>query len=127
MKTGWSVPLDKLVEKTKLDLETVARKTSLQLFSSVINLSPVDTGRFRANWNVAYGTPDRSVGQFTDATRAQTEASKALTLELGGVIYMTNSLPYAKRLEHGWSKQAPTGMVRKSALMFTRFVRKNSR
>lgn len=125
MKSGWSIPLDRLVEKAKVDVETVARRSAFQLFSSVINLSPVDTGRFRANWNVAPGAPDRSTGEFTNAERSQAEAQKALSLELGGVIYMTNSLPYAKRLEDGWSKQAPTGMVRKSAIQFARFVRKS--
>lgn len=26
-------------------------------------------------------------------------------------IFLTNNLPYIERLERGWSKQAPTGMV----------------
>ena len=31
----------------------------------------------------------------------------------GNVVYLTNNLPYAQRLEYeGWSKQAPAGMVR---------------
>lgn len=44
-------------------------------------------------------------------------------LPVGDVVYLTNSLPYAQRLEHGWSKQAPRGMVRLSAIEFKRFVR----
>lgn len=30
------------------------------------------------------------------------------------VYHLTNSLPYARRLEYGYSKQAPVGMVRKT-------------
>jgi hypothetical protein len=40
------------------------------------------------------------------------------------VIYLTNALPYARRLEYGWSKQAPSGMVRISAMRFAEAVRK---
>jgi hypothetical protein len=29
----------------------------------------------------------------------------------GKVHFLTNNLPYALRLEYGWSKQAPHGMV----------------
>jgi hypothetical protein len=183
------------VERAKVDIETVARKATLQLFQSVIDLSPVgnpDTwksnekvmyrrethnvfvdainadiaadpknftrtgkqkvpfakkktifalraayplavgrgyvgGRFRANCVVSQGEIDRTTSEETSRAKSDGEAQKALTLELGGVIYLTNSLPYAQRLEHGWSKQAPTGMVRKSAVMFKRFVRQSIR
>ena len=30
----------------------------------------------------------------------------------GQTMYLTNSLPYAQRLESGWSGQAPAGMVK---------------
>jgi hypothetical protein len=35
---------------------------------------------------------------------------------------MTNALPYARRLEYGWSRQAPYGMVRYSVLEYRRFL-----
>jgi hypothetical protein len=81
-------------------------------------------GRFRANWNVSYGSPDGSITKSTEKGRVVQEAAKALTLPVGGVIYMTNGLPYAHRLEYeGWSKQAPAGMVRVSAVEFSTHVR----
>lgn len=76
-------------------------------------------GRFRANWNVSYGTADESVSEATDKARAIAEAAKALSLPIGGITWMTNGLPYAYRLEYeGWSKQAPAGMVRISSTEF---------
>lgn len=124
MKSGWSIPIEKLAEKAKLDIELVARRAAFQVFNNVLNLSPVDTGRFRANWNVSQGEPDRTTSEATQDGRGEAEVKKALTFQVGGTIYMTNSLPYAKRLEDGWSKQAPTGMVRKTVVQYARFVRK---
>jgi hypothetical protein len=40
----------------------------------------------------------------------------------GEIIYLTNSLPYARRLEYGWSKQAPAGMVRITVANFERHL-----
>ena len=119
--SGWSVPLDRLAKRAGISLETVARKATFDLFTKVVLRSPVDTGRFRANWNVSFGEPNYSTTASTNQTRG--EPAKALTLPIGGVTYLSNGLPYAGRLEYGWSKQAPAGMVRLSVREFDRFVR----
>lgn len=119
----WSVPIDTIVERTKLDVATVVRNITFDMFAKVALRSPVDTGRFRANWNVSYGVPDYGTTLATNQARATAEAQKALTLPVGGVVYMANGLPYAQRLENGWSKQAPVGMVRTTVAEFDAFVR----
>lgn len=121
---GFSIPLAQLAAKMKLDVETVARKSTLDVFRAVALRSPVDTGRFRANWNVSYGVPDTTTTASTDQTRANREAAKALTLPLGSVTYMVNALPYAAKLENGYSKQAPIGFVKLSALEFSEYVQR---
>lgn len=123
-QSRWSIPLDKLAEKVKADLRTVARKATADVFRAVVLRSPVDTGRFRANWNVSYGEPAFAVTGSTDKDRGALEAARALTLDVGGVVYLANGLPYAYRLEHGWSKQAPAGMVRVAVQEFGDYVRK---
>jgi hypothetical protein len=81
-------------------------------------------GRFRANWNVSQGTPDTSTTESTQKGRGLAEAARALELAAGGVVYLSNGLPYARRLEYeGWSTQAPMGMVRLSVAEFDDFVR----
>lgn len=81
-------------------------------------------GRFKANWNVSFGAADTTTTTSTDVSRGNAEAEKALTLPLGGVMYISNGLPYARRLEYeGWSTQAPAGMVRVSAINFAQYVR----
>jgi hypothetical protein len=42
----------------------------------------------------------------------------------GKVHYITNNLPYAWRLEHGHSKQAPAGMVGLTVVEFAGIVDK---
>lgn len=120
--SGWSVPIDRLVAKAKGDVNTVVRRATLQVFRSVVLRSPVDTGRFRANWNVSFGLPDYTTTVSTNEARGMTEASKALQLPVGGVSYIANGLPYALLLEHGYSKQAPAGMVKLAAAEFARAV-----
>lgn len=113
------------------DLETVVRKATLDLFTAVVRRSPVDTGRFKGNWNASYGTPKLTVGGRADQTKlgsvgANMKAELRIieSLPVGGVTYLSNGMPYAARLEHGWSGQAPSGMVKLAAEEFSRMVAK---
>lgn len=122
MSAQWSQDLQALSRRTGMQMDTVIRKATFELFKSVALKSPVDTGRFRANWNVSHGAPDQTVTTSTNQARALQQAQQALTLPVGGIVSMTNALPYARRLENGYSKQAPYGMVRYSVLEFRRFL-----
>ncbi len=122
--SGFSIPFDKLAEKAKLDLDTVVKKATIELFSAVVRRSPVDTGRFRANWNVSQGTPDAISTDSVDQNRAENEIEKVLSFAIGGKYYLTNGLPYAARLENGYSDQAPAGMIRLSVTEYDTYVRK---
>ena len=124
----FSVPIAALAEKMQIDVETIARKVTLDIFSAVVKRSPVDTGRFKGNWNASYGAPDYTVSQHIDKTPLLSAGPRiqraALALPVGGVTFLSNGLPYAKRLEDGWSKQAPGGMVKLAQVEFSRFVEK---
>jgi hypothetical protein len=124
MTARWSIPIQTLADRVKVGIETVARKSTLDVFTAVVLKSPVDTGRFRANWNVSYGVADLTVSESTDKARGLAEAKKPLTLPVGGVMHLSNGLPYARRLEYGWSKRAPAGMVRITAQEFSDYVAK---
>jgi hypothetical protein len=124
MQSRFSVPLASLADKLKLNLETVSRKAAADLFTAVVVRSPVDTGRFKSNWNFSLDAPDSSTSGSDNQARGLTEAGKAATMRIGGVAYLSNGLPYAKRLEYGYSKQAAAGMVRVSAAEFSDNVRR---
>lgn len=118
----WSIPLDRLAAKAGTSLETVARKVAFDAFRAVVLRSPVDTGRFRANWNVSFDAPNYATTFSTNQARGQAEAAKALRWPVGGVAYIANGLPYGPELEFGSSRQAPSGMVRVTASELSRFV-----
>jgi len=120
--SSWSVPLDRLAQRAQAQFEDVARKATYDLFRAVVLKSPVDTGRFRSNWNVTASVPSFTYSESTNVSRADSETLKALTLPVGGVVYLSNGLPYANRLEYGYSNQAPSGMIRTSVADFNRFV-----
>jgi hypothetical protein len=92
----------------------VTKKIALEALNKVVMRSPVDTGRFRANWNVSFGSPDLAITENKDKPGQETIAkggSLIGSLDRLNQIWISNNLPYANRLENGWSKQAPAGMV----------------
>ena len=110
----FALELRKLIEKAKVAPELVVRKATLDIHSSVVDMSPVDTGRFKGNWNIAYGSPDLTVTTNLDpsGSDAKSKALAAAASYNGQSVYITNNLPYAIPLEYGHSGQAPQGMVR---------------
>lgn len=97
------------------------QKITLDVFNNVIRLSPVDTGRFRGNWQPAVGVAPAGELQALDPSGATVRtkiAGVVGTVEAGDVIYMVNNLPYADRLEDGYSRQAPAGMVKLTVQRF---------
>lgn len=113
---SFGAQIAKFAEKTKTDIDVVVRTVTLNVGASLIQQSPVLTGRFRANWMIGLGSPDETTTEDTDANASTGRIAQAVgTAKAGGIIYLTNSLPYANRLELGWSKQAPAGFVAATA------------
>lgn len=105
------------VAKIKRNMRTVVRKSTFGVMAEVLAKSPVDSGRFRGNWQPAIGAAPAGALETVDPSGAATIAKiEAVTtaMEPGDVAYLANNLPYGPRLEEGWSKQAPQGMVRLS-------------
>jgi hypothetical protein len=113
--TSFGQQLRTFEAKTLQKMETAVRKIVLDAFSEVIAMSPVDTGRFRGNWQIAVGSAPTGTVELLDPSGAIVTARVAVVageVKAGDVIYMVNNLPYAQRLEDGYSQQAPAGMVR---------------
>lgn len=114
--------LRKFADATNRTMADVLEGVVLELSTRMVMRSPVDTGKFRGNWQIGDGGPDTRVDSTFDRQalgsapshdsfdRWQDQLEGVLP---GTIIYITNSLPYAARLEYGYSKlQAPAGMVR---------------
>jgi|TARA_R110002072_G_scaffold61035_1_gene154245 hypothetical protein len=110
--------------KLQLNAEYKAKSEEiLEVFAHVQNdaliglvmKAPVDTGRFRSNMSVSISTPDLTTLPKTTikgASQVISEGQNKIYSNKRAVkVYIQNNLPYAMRLENGWSKQAPQGMI----------------
>jgi len=117
--------LQRIAQRNKAKMVKVAQNSLMRIGGKMVLMSPVDTGRFRANWLSAYGLPDTGNTETFDksgsAAIGKLKSSLAV-LGTGQFFYFTNSLPYAERLEYGWSQQAPGGMVRLSVASWQSIV-----
>jgi hypothetical protein len=123
----FTLDIQRFVDKAKGNLDLVVRKVALDLFRRVIQKSPVDTGRFKGHWQVAIGSVPAGTLVVNDKAGTATMARvTAATLQLvaGQTITLVNNLSYARRLEYGYSKQAPGGMVRITVQEFGAVARK---
>lgn len=95
--------------------ERTIRGTALKVFSAIIKASPVDTGRFKGNWQCSVERPLSGELEIEDkdggVTIAAAEAAIATYTTMKSSIFLTNNLPYADRLANGWSKQRPSGWI----------------
>ncbi len=111
----FSLDLDRAFDKKVIE-PTLAlqKKVSLEALRRVIEKSPVLTGRFRGNWQVAVGVRPTGELEVADTTGSNTlsKGSRPITsLDDLDTIYIVNNLPYAEKLDQGSSQQAPAGMI----------------
>ncbi|WP_275150686.1 hypothetical protein [Citrobacter koseri] len=115
----FSLDVKAFVEATKRDMLEVTKKAVIDVSNRVVDMSPVDTGRFRSNWEIGQDVvPDSAQPEMGPYPRGP-EVKARLASQAGAItrdvrfIFLANTLPYAYRLEmEGWSKQAPAGMLR---------------
>lgn len=108
--------LNTAVLETQEKIEDAVQVIAMDTLRGVVLKSPVDTGRFRGNWIVSVNSPSMEQTPATDASGSATinkgmSAIEGYNVETTSRIYIQNNLPYGNRLENGWSKQAPKGMV----------------
>lgn len=126
----------RIANRNKERLRLIAQEAYVETSSKVITRSPVDTGLFRNNWFAGLNEPEvrttkyKSKKGFGEKGGARfTEFLQLSTaFDLGDKLFLTNSLPYARRLEFGHSQRmAPLGMVRIAAAEWPRTVEKIAR
>ncbi len=105
----------KFVKKTQISGDKVTRAIGFKAFGGVVKKSPVDTGRFRANWRVGVNRINKNTDDAKDkrprgappSAGKKGEALAALKVaKFGDILNISNSLPYAQALEDGHSKQS---------------------
>jgi hypothetical protein len=124
--------IEKFTHKCESNMAWIIRETAIALHSYVVDLTPVLSGRAAANWQLTVGRPMLSEVDYSGTPRsargyAKREVDRGqLRITGDDEIYIWNNLPYIVRLEYGWSKQAPEGMVRKATAEFPYIVERKA-
>lgn len=106
---------------TEKQTRRVIFASHLDLDTELRNRNPFDTG-FSASswWAMADGSPAGHTGS-AGGGRGQADP-QTLMRSIGGRLTMANSAPYIRRLNAGWSPQAPPGWVNAVANMYQDFI-----
>lgn len=135
----FALDLAKFADKVKGRADAVVGDVVSQIVQVIDNRSPVGSplrwkhpapkgyvgGRFRGNWQLGIGSPPAGALERIDPSGLGTvsAALSAIPAEAAGrVYYYVNNLPYAQRIEEGWSSIAPSGLVGLTAIEFPQMV-----
>ena len=122
---SFTLDLSNWVAKAKGNTDLVVRRVTLDIFGRVIQRTPVDTGRLKGNWQFGMNRmPSGELSRLGEAAPMRDVNSGVPVKAAGNVYYLVNNLPYAQRIEEGYSKQAPQGMVGLTVMEFGQAVRK---
>lgn len=105
--------------------ELLFKKVCFDLSNSIIMDTAVDSGRARGNWQPDINSIQNDVLEIEDKSGNATVAKVVVqtnNLKLGQYFTLTNNLPYILRLEYGWSKKSPNGMLGINVMRFQQFV-----
>lgn len=114
----FAIDMTKLGRAVPDRADKVVRQLALAADRALVQATPVDTGRARANWQASLGSPAVGVvgSPAPRGTRAFPDPSGANAAVIAGYkggdsIFLTNNLPYIEALNNGHSKQAPENFV----------------
>lgn len=143
----FEVQMSYFINKTNKAITEVKRLAIFELFSTIVDRTPLwiqgrpHTGTAKWNWMISIGNPRMRALKGTDPSGEKTKARgyeqlKKLS-DLDEDVYIENSAPYIFLLEDGgypvpaapnsrtsggFSKQAPQGMAKISALEWNIFI-----
>lgn len=125
---SFGIDVKKYAQKTGLTLQKSVVAICADASKSIIEMTPVDTGRAQGNWFATINSVDKSTSETRSGTEAASVALANANKAYGQVFNLTNNLDYISTLEFGlfpwansakvvnhFSTQAPAGMVRITA------------
>ncbi|MFM9829732.1 MAG: hypothetical protein ACKVOB_13485 [Sphingomonas sp.] len=135
--TSFALQLAQFAEKVGEDADQVVGGVVIELARVIDERSPVGDakfwkssppkgyvgGHFRANWQLAIGSiPKGEVVGINFGAALAENVARIPTEAAGPTYYLANNVPYAQRLEDGWSRQAPVGLVGRTVIEFQDIV-----
>lgn len=121
--------LEKKAEAIDKAASETAVNAALAIVGDLAFKTPVDTSQAISNWTVTLDNPADSTAppHFPGSQGSTYRQSAAETIsnakevlkkkKPGQAIYITNNLPYIRRLNDGYSAQAPAGFVERAVLI----------
>ena len=137
--SSFSVQLQQFADRTNQRSNDLVGLVTVQIAQRLDERSPVGDpklwknpppkgyvgGRFRGNWQLGVNVvPQGETGRI-DPSGSQTLGTITASIPsqpAGTVMYLANNVPYAPRIEDGWSTQAPSGLVGLTAMEFQQVV-----
>lgn len=104
------------------------------ILGDLVYVTPVDTSQALSNWQVRINQPvEAQIKPYYAGSKGSTRSASAAealnvgkriaaTAKPGEPIFISNVLPYIKRLNDGHSKQQPAGFVERSVLLGRKFI-----
>jgi hypothetical protein len=106
-----------------------AKKAAEIILADLVAVTPVDTTKAVSNWQIGLGAPATAIlpPYAPGKGGATASISRAAALSVGKKlleakqpeqpVFISNPLPYIRRLNDGYSKQAPAGFVERAVLL----------
>lgn len=122
--------MNRIAVQVESNVEQAVRDCAKAVTKSVVENTPVDTGRARSNWVVQLDAPfsGQLPAHVPGASGSSAEANSLAAIDRGlavidryyvernNSIHITNNLPYIGALNDGHSKQAPADFVRTAVI-----------
>lgn len=129
--TAFGRRLKKIADEIEDNTTDIIRGTAIVVDQVVVTTTPIDKGRARSGWNVGIGSEPTFV---PPAPPSSPEAGEAGALSQGQseigrwrvgspAIYISNGLPYIRRLNEGYSAQALEGMTDQAIMAGREFAK----
>ena len=103
------------VELTEFTAQEI-RSIGLIADQRIVQASPFRDGLFKNNWLMSIGSPSTETledGDISGSKAIERARAVVMSYPLDSLpdLWLVNNLPYAARLNDGWSEQAPSKFV----------------
>ena len=86
-----------------------------ELAKAIVMDSPVDKGTFRGNWRFSFNHDQQQLNrQDPSGATVLGELQSFINGYNSGEMWLLNGMRYGTKLEYGYSRKAPGGMVRRN-------------
>lgn len=113
----WSKDPSEFGVTVSAEVYKLTKQSAEQIFQAVVSLSPVDSGAYRASWDLSEDYPTfKWVGRHRNTgSPLPPPTMNSVSSKFYRKLFVSNGAPYAGRIEDGWSHaHAPGGVMREA-------------